>query len=448
MQLQHLAAILRRNGDGAELLKGSSLTFIVRVSGMVVTYGFNFLVARFFGASALGAFTLATTIVTILAMLSRLGFDRAIVRLIAASISSGRKGAAAFQFRAGLVLLIALGSVLSIALYLAADFVAVNGFAKPEQALVFRYAAPAVLLFSIGLYCAEALRGLKKIWAFSTIRYVSIYAIAIPLLFLLRNSLEPSVLPTAVFTVACGIAAVIAVLLAWRAFPGFSRNAAVSLASMLAVSLPMLLSNSMGMVISWTDVLMLGRFVADDQIGVYSIALKLAFLTSIVLNAVNGVSTPKFAELHASGDLQRLARVIHQTTKLLFYTTVPILVVLILGGSYLLGLFGPEFTAGYVTLVILTLGQFVSAVSGPVANVLQMTGHERAFLGIVGLCAAINVVANSVLIPTFGILGAGIASAFSLTLNNVLCVVMIYRRLGFLSVYIPFLTRRSIATSH
>ena len=67
-----------------------------------------------------------------------------------------------------------------------------------------------------------------------------------------------------------------------------------------------------------------------------------------------------------------------------FITAVPVLAILLFGGGFLLSLFGEEFRAGHLALSILVVGQFVSVVSGPVGNLLQMTGNERVFLGIVG----------------------------------------------------------------
>ncbi|MDH3511609.1 MAG: flippase [Gammaproteobacteria bacterium] len=438
MRIPLISSVLAGGGHGAELFKGTSQAFVLRLVGMAVTYGFNFLVARLFGASAMGAFALATTVVTILGMLSRLGCDRAIVRFIASNASIGSIELAGEQYRLVLKLLAVLGLTMSLLMFFASNWIAAGIFDKPGLATVFRIASPAVLLFSLTLFNAEALRGLKKIKRFAAIRYVLIYLFAIPALFVFRSFLETSGVPVMAFTVACGFAAMISLRLAWRAFPAARSNVNVSLAAILTVSVPMLASNSMGMVISWTDVLMLGRFASEDQVGIYSIAMKLAFLTSVSLNAVNSISTPKFAEFHMSGDTGQLATVMRQTTKLLFYTSLPILFVLVAAGKPILVFFGAEFEAGYLALVTLVAGQFVSTISGPVGNLLQMNGLERQFLAIVGVCALVNVVMNIVLIPRFGILGAALASAFTLSLNNLTCVIVIYKKLGFVSLYLPF----------
>jgi O-antigen/teichoic acid export membrane protein len=52
--------------------------------------------------------------------------------------------------------------------------------------------------------------------------------------------------------------------------------------------------------------------------------------------------------------------------------------------------------------------------------------------------ASLNVILNLLLIPRYGIVGAAISSAVTLTLNNVLCVVTIRKRLGFTSIFVPY----------
>lgn len=442
MSVARIVALFGREGFFGDLIRTSSVALALRVFGMLVTYVFNFIVARRYGASAVGGLALATTVVMVLGMLSRLGFDRAIVRFVAASIASGKAEMAGRQYRAALYIVGVLGCLLSLGMFFGADSLAVTVFKKPALENTFRIASPAVLFFSLNLFNAEAIRGLKKIWQFSLLRHVMTYLVAVVVLLLLHGSLTEDSVAVAAFSIACAVAAVISLVVARTSFgAGFSCNG-VALGALLAVSLPMFFSNSMGMIISWSDVLMLGRFVSESEVGIYSICLKLAFGVSIVLNAVNSFSTPRFAELHAGGHTVEMASAMQQTTKLLFFTTFPLLIGIVALGKPLLGLFGLEFQAGYQALLILVLGQFFSALSGPIANLMQMSGLERAFLVIVGVLAVLNIGLNLLLIPRYGILGAAVSSAIALTLNNLACVLVVKWRHGFWSIYVPFLTKR------
>ena len=57
----------------------------------------------------------------------------------------------------------------------------------------------------------------------------------------------------------------------------------------------------------------------------------------------------------------------------------------------------------------------------------QMTGREKLFQNILLLALAINIGLNILLIPTYGILGAAIASTTSIVFWNLTSVVYIYK---------------------
>lgn len=179
-RIPFLSDLLARGGHTADLVRGSSLAMALRLIGLALSYAFSFLVARSFGASAVDAFALATTVVTIIGMLSRLGFDRAIVRFVASSVSAGKRDVANQQYWLALAILSVLGVGLSFVMFAAADVLAAKVFQKPDLNSVFRLASPAVLFLSVSLVNAEALRGLIKniicaIFIYRKLGFVSIY---------------------------------------------------------------------------------------------------------------------------------------------------------------------------------------------------------------------------------------------------------------------------------
>ncbi len=128
---------------------------------------------------------------------------------------------------------------------------------------------------------------------------------------------------------------------------------------------------------------MLGMFRTEKEVGIYNVALKLAALTSITLFAINTIAAPKFAEFWGRRDIKGLGRVAQQSTKLIFWTSFPILLSFWLFPSYILNVFGSEFKAGSTALIILTFGQFINAISGSVGYILQMTGKQKVFQNII-----------------------------------------------------------------
>ena len=121
-------------------------------------------------------------------------------------------------------------------------------------------------------------------------------------------------------------------------------------------------------------------------------------------------------------------------------TTIPIVLFLSLFAEWVMGFSGQSFKVGAVTLLVLLSGRFYSSVCGSVGSVLQMTGNQHLFQNILLVAAILNVFLNYILIPISGIQGAAIASFFSVIVFwNTIMVIVVKRKFGFITIYIPFI---------
>ena len=109
--------------------------------------------------------------------------------------------------------------------------------------------------------------------------------------------------------------------------------------------------------------------------------------------------------------------------------------------EWVLGFSGESFVVGVSTLLILLAGRFYSSICGSVGSILQMTGNQHLFQNILLVAAIVNVVLNYLLIPIYGITGAAIASFICVVFWNTIMVLVVKKKFGFYSVYIPFLSK-------
>jgi O-antigen/teichoic acid export membrane protein len=92
--------------------------------------------------------------------------------------------------------------------------------------------------------------------------------------------------------------------------------------------------------------------------------------------------------------------------------------------------FGAEYESAYVPLVILCVGQLVNASMGSVGALLNMTGHERDTTKSILVAAVVNVALNLSLVPHWGIIGAAVATASTLTVWNLIMWHKVRARIG------------------
>ena len=184
-----------------------------------------------------------------------------------------------------------------------------------------------------------------------------------------------------------------------------------------------------GMLISQADPAMLAALSGRGEAALYSVAHRISLLLSFGLMAVNVVVAPLISQLHASKQGAQLQALLTLAARGVALYTVPAALLLVALGPWLLSLFGPGFEAGYGPLCWLIAGRVLATLCGSVSILLVMTGHERLALKILGTAALGKLALNLLLLPSFGALGAAVATAFMLGLCNLWALREVRHRL-------------------
>jgi O-antigen/teichoic acid export membrane protein len=202
-----------------------------------------------------------------------------------------------------------------------------------------------------------------------------------------------------------------------------------------------MLVSVMHLAMAHTDMLMLGMLTESAETGIYNAASRLAGVMAFGLMTVNTVVAPLFSELFATGERERLQRLVTLAASGTALALLPVLLALALGGEQLLGLFGPAFVAGYLPLLILSAGQIVNALSGSVGFLLTMSGHQKEVSRILSLTALLNLAGNALLIPRYGAAGAAASTACATGLWNLILVWRVRRLTGIRPTALSWLHR-------
>jgi O-antigen/teichoic acid export membrane protein len=99
---------------------------------------------------------------------------------------------------------------------------------------------------------------------------------------------------------------------------------------------------------------------------------------------------------------------------------IPVFAVLLLLPGPLLRLFGPGYAAGATALAILAAGQLFNAATGPLGQLINMSGRPYVTLVNNAAVAILNIVGCVLLIPRYGLTGAACSTTASITLVNVI----------------------------
>jgi O-antigen/teichoic acid export membrane protein len=160
-----------------------------------------------------------------------------------------------------------------------------------------------------------------------------------------------------------------------------------------------------------SDILVVGTVLSPRDAGLYSAASQLAGLTMLGAQALIFVALPFVSDLHTRGRRAELQRLVVRTVQACAVVSLPVVALLLVAGRLVLRAYGPAFVDGYPVLAVLSAGAGVGATLGIISGfLLTMTGHEQAASRMVVGTAVLNLALTFVLTPTFGIVGAAVAT--------------------------------------
>lgn len=164
------------------------------------------------------------------------------------------------------------------------------------------------------------------------------------------------------------------------------------------------------------DLILLSGLLSREELAIFGVCTRIFSLAAFGVAAVYAVTLPDVFDSHAVSDQDGFNRKIAEANLVAAAIAAILFVGVALAGPFLLMLFGPPFLAGAAPLAVLCLALVVRAVLGPAALVLSIHDRPYATLPAIGLGIATLVIANLILVPRFGLMGAAVAALIAITL--------------------------------
>ena len=396
------------------------------------------ILARVLGVENYGIYAFCMSIVQILTVPAMLGGHQLLVREVAAYQVNGEH-----DFLRGLLTRFRQASFLaSLVLILVAACIGYIFYHGSQFFLPFLIALCIVPLLSASRLHGAALRGLRYI-LYQPLTESIRTAFVIIIICVIYYFVQPVELLPEAALFAQFIGGVLLVLLTYllfrRLLPTKAKKAKPKFETTRWVKSALVFVFASGMQIlnKETSVVFLGVLQTPEEVGLYRVAQRGAFLIPFGLEAVNMAIAPTISEMFARGEKERLQRLISKSILAIMAFAIPVALVFIVGGKWLIPyVFGQEFALAYLPLVILCLGQLLNACMGSVGLILNMAGLERFSAKGVAIAAIASIVLNAILIPFFGAVGAAIATSISLMIWNVLLFIWLYKETGIMSTIV------------
>ena len=325
--------------------------------------------------------------------------------------------------------------VVSIIVIIFAPVISENIFHNPQLNIPLIIAVAMLLPETISRIYASGLNGLRKIWQSNLVNEtLSITMVGIGLFIMFILDIKITVIKAVILYAIGRLVVTLFVTAYWKKLFKFSSKGERITKSMLSMSLPLLFVAVVSVITSNSNLIMLGWLGNIRDVGLYSVAARLAMLMSFFLMISNTAISPKLASLFADGKIKEMNKMVKSVTGGLIIIALFSLIIFIVGGHLLLSFWGHEFKNAYLILVILSIGQFVNVSTGCAGMILIMCGFEKIHSYISFGVVVLNLILNYFLIKEFGAIGAATATAITIGSENIIKVIYAKKKVGVLTI--------------
>jgi O-antigen/teichoic acid export membrane protein len=409
-------------------LRGSSLLLAGRMLSKALNFGIQVLIVRYLARSDFGAFAYALGVVSILQTAVTFGLDRAVARFVpiyheqgdvrrmfgTMAIVVGVMAALSVISLGGIYAIDAAGagllpddphgqSVLHVTVLLAPlhalDGVIVSlfaAFASPRAIFLRKHViAPCLKLAVIIALIASGAGVLFLAAGYVVAELIGILFYMVLLLNMLRKEGLLGELRRS------------GILSPWR--------------EVLSFTIPLLTSDLVYVAIHATNTLLLEHFHGTDAIAGLRAVQPAALMNQVVFASFAILFTPQAARLFARTDARGMNDLYWQTAAWVAVLSFPVFALTFsLAEPFTVLVYGAEYQGSGTLLALLALGYYFNSATGFNGLTLKVFGKVRYVVWLSLISVVVNVAAAILLVPSYGALGAALATAITLVVHNLL----------------------------
>jgi len=417
-----------------KLLKGGAWAFAGKVAAALTGLAVNALLARLLTPEEMGAYFLSLSIVSIFAVISQLGLNQTVVRLIAASMEKGVYGRATGTIRIAFCMTF-LGSILvaGVVFLGLGKTIANSVFHSSLVANVVGLLSIWIAILSFQSLFAETFRGFHNIKfaaLFGGLLNGLISVCLFGLLWFMQNegSLELIIL----YSMAGGLTsnAIAAALLYLKVIPR-NGDGDIAASEVMRIAWPLLAINLTVVILTQADIWIVGFFLPPEDVALYGAAAKLAQTMMLATSLLYAFLPPIIAQLYTKGDIVQLQSLLRAGALANTILISPLLVFFIFFPTVLIeAIYGSYYSPAHLVLAILSIGLFVNVLTGMRGYVLMMCGYERTQMYIAITGGLMNIIVCSIGALYWGINGVAVGAMISMIAGCTLELLFVKSKVG------------------
>lgn len=439
--VQKVIKSIKLNSELREVTRNSTISLTIKVVGTVIGFILSIFLGRKLGVEGLGILNLANKISGLLVTFGILGIGSVLVKEIAIAGDRNNNLHIKSLAKNSIGLGIASSIFLSVLVISMSESLSTEFFQILDLKLPLILICVSVIPQIVNKIYVSILTGREKIWQSNLLDQTLSTLLTTILVILLHLFFEINVLLAALSYLIARILALSVSRYLWSKDPAYHEvtpSTHSKVASLLKKGFPLLVANSSAIIASNLDVIIIGTFCDARQVGLYSVASRTAFISSILRKVVNSSIAAKIATHYTNRKIELIQNILNKSAKFLTLLGLAPIPVVYFFGTMFLSIWGEDFKNAYAILLTLFINQFFSLTKGPAGLVLTMCNQEKA-LGVIKLLEVIaNLMITCLLTIKYGAFGAALGTTISNATSGLVMVFVVKKRLGLNTTVLKF----------
>ncbi|WP_300436113.1 lipopolysaccharide biosynthesis protein [Christiangramia sp.] len=229
-----------------------------------------------------------------------------------------------------------------------------------------------------------------------------------------------------------GVFLIRTILMALYAFslhrPKFSFKFPENLSPVLKYSSLILLAASVATLLLDLDKVMIEHYLPIENVAVYGIAVYIATVISVPQKAMHQITHPLTAEMLNKKDKAGLKDLYKKSSLNLLIISGLIFIWIITNVNSLYELIPEEYNTGILVVLLISLVKLYDNFLGNNNSILFNSDYYRIVLAVGVILVIVAFILNIILIPSYGIEGAAMASFIAFAIYNTLKIFIVFSK--------------------
>lgn len=415
----------------SRVARGSTINLAGAVVAAMANFGLTVLVTRLTSQSTAGIFFSVTSLFLLATSLGQLGTNTGLVYFLSGARARGELHRYASYMRVALRPVLVVGVVMAVAMFVFAGPLARVLASGHEAEFTSYLRAVAIFIPCAGLLnlAVSGTRGLGTMRINALLDQMGrpVLQVGLVLLAIVFGG------RSAVLAVGWAVPYVILAGVGWRIWTTMRVRAGGATVDhefrptkdFWRFSVPRALASVAQVAMQRLDVVLVGALAGIPEAALYAAATRFLALGQMAGGAVSQSVQPHLGETLARKDVGAASELYQVSTAWLVCLTWPIYLLLIVFAPTVLDIFGSQYDAGSMVVIILCSSMLLGTACGMVDMVLTMAGRTSWNLVNVLIAFAINLSLDLLLIPSHGITGAAIGWAVAIVAANVIPLLQV-----------------------